>query len=145
MRHWIFQANPRRFDIERRLRDPNPATTWTVSRYKSQIAPGDHAFIWQAGERRGILAIMRVDSDPAEMLELPGEERYWSDRADSRLACRVLGTFVARFPLVSVDRILAVPGLRDLLILRFYQATNYALTEEEAHLLAQLMPQHLLT
>jgi len=140
VRHWIFQANPRRFDIERRLRDPNPATTWLVTRYKNEIAPGDRAFIWKAGERRGVLAIMRIDSYPAEMLEVPGDKTYWSDRADARLACRVLGVFVDRFPLVTVDRIVALPGLRNLLILRVPQGTNYALTEEEAQLLARLIP-----
>jgi hypothetical protein len=140
VRHWIFQANPKRFDIERRLRDPNPATTWLVTRYKHEIGPGDHAFIWKSGERRGILAIMRIDSYPAEMVEAPEDRPYWTDRADARLAFRVRGVFVDRFPLVPVERILAVPGLRNLLILTVPQGTNFPLTEDEAELLAELMP-----
>jgi hypothetical protein len=74
------------------------------------------------------------------MLELLADKPCCSDRDDERPAYRVIGAFVARFPLVSLDHIVAVPGLRDLPILRFHQTPNYALTDEEAERLAQLVP-----
>ncbi len=139
MRYWIFQANPRRFDIARRLADPEPSSTWLVSRHKTEIAPGDRAFIWQSGPQRGICAIMQVESAPADLVETPIDAPYWADRDDMRVTCRVRGTFVARFPLVPVDKIMAVPGLRNLSILRAPQGTNFTVSDDEADLLVDLL------
>ena len=45
MAFWIFKYNPEKYHLAERLADPNPDITWTVSRYRNQIAPGDTIFI----------------------------------------------------------------------------------------------------
>ena len=47
---WIFQANPKRYDIQGELADNNIREgTWLVSNYKDQISEGDIGLIWVAG------------------------------------------------------------------------------------------------
>ena len=139
MRYWIFQCNPKRYDIDGRLAEGESEISWLVTRYKNDIAPGDLAFIWQAGPHRGVRAIMRVESAPGDLVDRDLDAQYWSDPGDKRLACRVQGTLIARFSVAGVDEIRAVPGLRDLSILRVPQGTNFAVSQEEAGLLLKLL------
>jgi EVE domain len=60
MAYWIFKYNPEKYRLDDRLADPNPEITWTVSRHRREIAPGDTIFIWQTGRDRGI----RVSARP---------------------------------------------------------------------------------
>ncbi len=70
MAYWIFKYNPEFYRLDDRLADPNPEITWTVSRYRDQIAPGDTIFIWRRDRERGIRAFLRAEGVPQGMAEL---------------------------------------------------------------------------
>ena len=63
-RHWLFQANPNQWDLSANLgRWPiGGDETWTVTRYREQMSPGDDVVLWQAGKHSGIYGFARFES-----------------------------------------------------------------------------------
>lgn len=61
---WIFQANPRIYDIEKAVKNIDDMS-WPISRYKDRIRIGDKVFIWVAGKESGIIATAVITSNPA--------------------------------------------------------------------------------
>jgi len=53
---WIFQGNPKVFDIEDYLARYPELIYWRVPRFQAEIAVGDRAFIWRAGFESGLVA-----------------------------------------------------------------------------------------
>lgn len=130
MSYWIFKCDPKRYRLADRVADPMEETTWLVTRYKNEIAPGDTAFLMETGSQRCIRAVMRVDSSPQEMSELESEQRYWTDR-DTEARCRVRGTLTHRTEL-PIAELQSVDVLRDLSIFKgFQQGTNFRVSEDE--------------
>jgi hypothetical protein len=130
-----------RYRLDDRLADPNPVLTWTVSRYRDRIRPGDTAFLWGTGEGRGIRAVMRIDQAPRDMPELETEQPYWAER-DPDVRTRVGGTLRHRAVGLSADDLRRVPGLEGLSVFRgFQQATNFAVSEQEGAILLALAAQ----
>jgi hypothetical protein len=135
MNYWIFKCNPDRYRLNERLSDPEPLTTWLVSRYRERIAAGDLAFIWQTGGERGIRATIRINSSPENMPELDNEQKYQVS-PDRRIACRVRAAFVRRDLNFSAATLKAIPGLKNLSVFHgFQQTTNFEVTREEATIL----------
>lgn len=140
MNYWIFKGNPDRYNIDARLRNPEARTTWNVTRYKTQIEPGDIAFIWRTGKPNGIVAVMEINSAPAEMDEISPDDAYWSDPRETTARWRVVGRFTHRGPMVPREKILTTPGLEDLSVFRgFQQATNLKVTPAEGRTLMRLV------
>src|SRR5205807_2445612 len=110
MAFWIFKCNPDLYRLEDRLSDPNPTISWTVSRHREEIGPGDTVFLWVTGRNRGIRAIMRVDQAPREMPELESEQSYWAGR-DTEEKWRVIGTLTHRDVNLSHTDLRGEPGL----------------------------------
>jgi len=44
MNYWIFKCNPDWYKLSERLADKNPKTSWRVTKYENDIAPGDIVF-----------------------------------------------------------------------------------------------------
>lgn len=140
MSYWIFKCNPAYYRLADRLNDPTTDITWLVSRYKSDIAPGDIAFLMETGPNRCIRAVMNIDSAPQDLPELEHEQRYWSER-DTEVKCRVIGTITHRGELLISD-IRSLEGLAELSILKgFQQGTNFRVSTEEGLLLLKLFEQ----
>lgn len=95
MAYWIFKYNPEVYHLNDRLADPNPEITWTVSRHRHEIGPGDTIFLWQTGRNRGIRAVLRAEGVPQDMSELESEQPYWAER-DTLVRCGVRATIVDR-------------------------------------------------
>jgi hypothetical protein len=80
---WIFQAEPKEWDVDRFLRDVRsgavdpPTVRWLVAEDAQDMKPGDRAYVWRAGDHRkaGVVAVGTV-TGAAE----PREE----DRAEYR-------------------------------------------------------------
>ncbi len=47
-RTWIFQANPKFYDIDAALANLKEMS-WSVNQYKQSINPGDAVFLWKSG------------------------------------------------------------------------------------------------
>jgi predicted RNA-binding protein with PUA-like domain len=136
---WIFKSNPSLFKLDERLRDPEPITTWKVSRYKDDIQIGDLAFIWRTGDKRGIVAVMEITSKPAEMYELDHEQKYWEVR-DTDLIFRVKGNFKYRCQCISHKQLKQINELKNLSVFHGYQQqTNFRVTEAEGNILIGLV------
>jgi len=57
---WIFQGNPKVFDIDDYLTRYPQLIYWRTPTHKKSIALGDRAFMWRAGENAGIIASGKV-------------------------------------------------------------------------------------
>ena len=62
---WVFQANPKRFDLLQALRDSS-TETWSVNQHRQDIQPGDRVWFRITGPDAGIYAIGQVTSVPRE-------------------------------------------------------------------------------
>jgi hypothetical protein len=135
MNWWIFKCNPSCYRLDERLSDPEPLTTWLVSRYRERIAAGDLAFIWQTGAERAIRATIRIDSSPEDIPELASEQKY-QHTPDIKIACRVRATFLRRDLNLSAANLMTLPGLKNLSVFHgFQQTTNFEVTSDEAAIL----------
>ena len=140
MNYWIFKCNPARYDIDRRLLNPEPKTSWTVTRYRHEMMPGDIAFIWRTGPQGGIVASMRLDSPPQEIPEIAPDKSYWAEARETGTAWRVVGAFTHRLPCLDRERIRTTPGLEGLSVFRgFQQATNFRVSRQEGEILTKLI------
>ena len=142
MKYWSFQCNPKLYRIDDRLNDPNPMITWKVTRYKDEIKDGDTAFIWKTDDDRGIVGLMRLQSDPQSMEEIPTELPYYIGGYQKGKQMMVLGEFVARktIPARELQNVEGLMGLSAFLPpYHGNQGTNFRVTPEEGQLLMELL------
>jgi predicted RNA-binding protein with PUA-like domain len=136
---WIFKSNPELFELDERLQDTEPHTTWKISRYKDEIQIGDLAFIWRTGPKRGIVAVMEITSKPQKMYELEREQKYWKNR-DTELIIRVEGDFKCRCNFISYKELKQTNGLENLSVFHgFQQQTNFRVNEAEGNILMKII------
>ena len=139
MAYWIFKCNPDIFHLDRRLTDPIDQTTWTVTRFQNEIAPGDTVFLWMTGQQRGIRAVLRIDEAPRLMSELEHEKDHWATR-DTEEKVRALCAFTHRNVDLPHTLLRDVPGLENLSVFHgFQQATNFPVTPDEGAILMRLV------
>lgn len=62
---WVFQGNPKIFDIDDYVTRYPELIYWRTPRHQSQIAVGDRAIIWRSGSDAGAIAIGVVVEAPA--------------------------------------------------------------------------------
>ena len=139
-RFWIFQANPKSFDIDAALGELKELD-WTVSQHGADIREGDQVFLWRSGIGSGIVALATVLSEPA-MLEQPAIEQRFNLELDKFLGPRLrVHLRVSRLldPAISRDLILEKPELTNLSIVKAPQGTNFPVTDEEAVALMDLI------
>lgn len=128
MNAWLFQSVPQEYDLRGALRE-GLKETWRVSRYRSQMKPGDLVFFWMGGppDVRGLYGwgvIAGVPSfDPSDK-QFGVEVRYHRQLENPLLASKIRGA----------------PALRQMLIFRAPFGTNFALSPLEAGALVDLLP-----
>ena len=130
--HWLFQANPKIFDIRRALNNLRELT-WTVNQMPGKFEAGQTGYLWESGPTGGIIAHATLLTDPAEMEPDSREEEYSIDQSKftgRRLRVRVRIDRVLEEP-ISRQELLEHPTLKSLAILRFANATNYTLSDDE--------------
>lgn len=129
MNYWIFQAIPKRYDLQEKLVE-GIKVTWYATRNRSQMSPGDIVFFWLGGPEniRGIYGWGRLASSPYIKPEWDsyGVDVMYEKRLESH---------------IPVGKIKSIFDLQDLLILRAPQATNFLLSPKEAHAIANLIAQ----
>ena len=102
MAHWLLQANPDAYRIFDALADTGAIRTWTVARYRHDIAVGDEFALWASGQKSGVYAF-GVVTEPAE--QQPGDpDRYWQDPASGNRPTWRVG--------IRIDDVLNTPILR---------------------------------
>lgn len=139
---WLFQANPKRYDILNSLYDEDIGNSihWIVNQHRKEIRAGHLGLIWMSGSEAGIYALARIESDPAVMKEFPAERKYWTDSAEKEEAIGVQLTILKRFlnnPILK-KALIATEGLNNLSILRQFQGTNFPVRNREWRIISQL-------
>lgn len=87
---WIFQGNPKIFDVETYL-TVKSQIVWTVSRYKDEISIGDNVLIWVSGENSGVYADCKVTEIPSTNIKDDARELWHDDIKSSEkdVRCRL--------------------------------------------------------
>ena len=75
---WIFQGNPKRFDIDDYL-SRYSFIYWSTPTNQREIAIGDRAFIWRSGELSGLVAIGTIKELPVPRSDVQTPEALGDD------------------------------------------------------------------
>jgi hypothetical protein len=132
-RSWIFQANPKFYDLEKAL-ESLKELTFEINQHKNDIHAGDKVFLWQSGTDAGIVAVARVTTEP-KIIAMPDVEKQFAKVPDrfskdtERAYLKVERLLVQ--PILRED-LLAQPDLSELTILKAPQGSNFSLTPEQA-------------
>lgn len=141
---WIFQANPRRYDILNALADEelNNEIHWSVNQHKNDIKKGHLGIIWLSGKEAGIYVITEILTDPAILKEPECEKQYWTDSDDKndfklRVKMKIINNLLNN-P-ISKEVLKNTKGLENLSILRYYQGTNFPVKIDEWHEISKII------
>ena len=128
---WIFQANPKMFDLMSWLSEPDVGvgtrSEWYLAQHKDKVRDGDTVLLWMAGGDAGIYASGRLVGAPFERDRMD----WQTESAPPRTL--VMGFDLERVyskPLLRRD-LLHHPVLKNLSIIRFPNATNFSVTQAE--------------
>jgi len=141
---WIFQANPREYDILNSLTDEEIGDNqhWYVGQHKDKIKKGHIGMIWMSGKASGIYAVVIIESDPNFMEEYEAEKKYWlTTTKETGKMLRVKLKIIKRLINYPVFReiLKTIPELEDLSILRFAQGTNFPVKKDEWQIISKLI------
>jgi hypothetical protein len=94
MTSWIFQANPKTFDIDGFLSTRPDTMLWSVKQSADAMKPGDQVFIWRAiggGDEKlsGILAEAVIEAAPAVQPEEVASLPFWANPSEATPQLRV--------------------------------------------------------
>ena len=138
---WIFQGNPKIYDIDRATEELSEIE-WSVTRYKDRMKIGDHVYIWSSGENAGIVAYgvvgsevkQRTDHDIVYHITKEGSGR--EDQPDDVVEIKELQKLPER---ILKEDLLKIPELKDLLIIKSPQGTNFELEQSQHEKLKALI------
>ncbi len=129
-RYWLFQANPRHWDLIAHLPEmpPDHIEDWTVSRHRADMNPGDGVVLWQGGASAGVYALGRLVRVP-ELLPAPEFRRKLSGDQEYRVDL-VIERHV--LPPITREQARVHPVLSELDVLRRpWGGTNLAMTRDQ--------------
>ncbi len=93
MADWIFQANPKHYDVVGALAGLDEIA-WRVPQYTGEVRPGDRVFLWRSGADAGVVGIATVATLPSLSGVPDREQPYVLDSikeatAETRVVLRV--------------------------------------------------------
>jgi len=131
MAYWLFQGNPKYYRVLDAIRDCQQMP-WLTTRYAKEVALGDRVLVWIAGPEAGIYALAEIAELPALRPD-PPDRKYWLD--PSRIGSKPQA--MLRFTEKLLERPLLRPALKhdpvlkDLLVLRAPNSTNFRVAPEQ--------------
>lgn len=131
MAYWLFQGNPKYYHIIDAIKEVTEMP-WLVTRYAKDIAPGDGVIIWIAGTAAGIYALAEI-KESAQLLSQMPDKKYWADPTRALGKQQAIIQFTHKFieqPLLKTN-LQQDPILKNLLVLRAPNSTNFKITVEE--------------
>jgi hypothetical protein len=137
---WIFQANPKFYNIDAAIHDLQQLT-WTVKHDAARASVGDRVFFWRAGREAGIIALGTIVEPARSRENLAAEEQYvFNPERLGGTQARVLVQIDQRLdePLLRTT-IAAEPRLKDLMILRFANYSTFKVPQHHANALLELI------
>jgi hypothetical protein len=146
MQTWIFQGNPDHYDVDGHLATWPIELVWRVTRYASEIKPGDRVFLWRnQGKDRNIAGVIaeavvtgEVAPRPESQDALPfSRDTAQFDQVRERVPLRLLRV-ANKKEVLQRDWLEADPIVNDLPNLKMQNATNYRVSPEQAARLVAL-------
>ena len=140
---WIFQTNPQKYDIINALADERiKEDVWQVNQHKDEIRKGDMGLIWMSGKEAGIYAVIDIISDPEFLVESQISAQYWTGEAD-KLQHKLRVKYIYKLKLINSpvykQQLKNIPELSNLSILRFFQGTNFPVTDKEWLIISKII------
>ena len=136
---WLFQANPSIYDIDHALSELTEIP-WVVRQYGGEVRAGDRVYLWRSGADAGVIATARVLTDPAQLSGDPDDPYVVKPEALSKPEQRVILRIESVLPAVIKRSDLREHAvLKDLVVIRFANATNYRVDPEQDQALRALM------
>ena len=138
--YWIFQSNPNYYDLTGAI-DELTEITWAVNQYQKQIHAGDKVCLWESGKDAGILAVATVLSDPDHIQDDNREIKFIRNAEkfnENRLQVPLHIDYVLPKRIRRKD-LLVHPVLKSLEVITFPNATNFAVTNEQARILNEMI------
>lgn len=137
---WIFQANPKYYDIRRALQEQR-TLTWGVKQSKNRIKAGHRVYIWLSGTDGGIIAVGTILEDPEEKITVVPDPYNLKDEEKAESFLGVQLRVEQNFSDKIISRSLLGEDVRtkDLEILRFANATNFPVTEKQADVIESII------
>ena len=130
--YWIFQGNPKIFDLEGVLKK-GILNEWSVSAHKNEIKIGDKIIFWMTGKKAGCYALGEIINPPNSKSTSSEEDEFWKrdDKIVVKAGVRVTHNLV-NTPILNSD-ILNIEGLKNLKVGN--QGTNFSATKDEYDLI----------
>jgi len=141
---WIFQANPKKYDILNALADDLEVHTWTINQYKNHIRAGHVALIWMSGREAGIYAVADIISDPEFMIDSKESTKYWvfyEDKSQRKLRVKIKYAVKMINNPIMREELREIKELRNLSIFRQPQGTNFPVSNDEWKAISRLIRQ----
>ena len=138
--YWIFQSNPDYYDLAGAISEL-AEITWAVNQYKKKIHAKDRVYLWESGKYAGILAVATVLSDPNHIYDDYSERKFIRNAekfSEEKLKVSLRIDHVLPERIRRTD-LLDHPVLKSLEVITFPNATNFAVNEEQAQLLNDLV------
>jgi len=131
MSHWLFQADPAKYDILGALR-ALPEIPWSLRQHADDVKCGDRILIWCSGQSGGIIAVGTAVSEPAVVGIVEAELPFIRDPA-LNAALPAVRVRVDKLVDPPISRALAKahPVLSQLAVLKMPRGTNYPVTSEQ--------------
>ncbi|MFC3124328.1 HNH endonuclease [Pseudoroseomonas globiformis] len=141
---WIFQANPKMFEIEKFLETSPTDFLWLVTSSGEAMSIGDRVFLWRAvgdGSPRdsGIVAEAAILEKPSIQPDDAASRPFWrsspfsGDAAQSANRVRLkLRRVAGQREIIRRDWLKEDPILRDLTIMKRPAGTNFAVPSRQA-------------
>ncbi len=137
--HWVFQANPRLYDINAALQQID-RIWWRTPQHTADIQVGDVVAIWRSGPESGFVGVGRVLAPPQQ--HAPGEDDARFALADDEGEAVTTRVLLAVRPadLVTKEQVRAVPELHEHQIVRAPMGTVFRVSAEEWQVISSLLP-----
>jgi hypothetical protein len=81
--YWIFQGNPKVFDVIKYINEGS-SHNWSVHNHKNKIKIGDKVILWVTGKNAGCYALAEVTSKLYQGTDLPEEISYYTEFAKKK-------------------------------------------------------------
>jgi MoxR-like ATPase len=138
-RVWLFQANPSIYDVDHALTESSELT-WVVRQYTNEVRTGDRVYLWRSGPEAGVVATATVQTEPAVLPGDAGDPYLLKTEALSKPEPRVVLHIESVLPtVIRRSELVDHAVLKDLGVIKFANATNFKVTEEQDEALQTLV------
>jgi 5-methylcytosine-specific restriction protein B len=137
---WIFQGNPKYYDVIDAVKNLD-VISWDVKQYRNHIKKDDRAYIWVSGPGGGIVASGVILCDP-EVREYSKPDSYdlsgnfttgEHNEVDIKLTNKIIDSIIKREVFLADER------LKKVSTINFANATNFKLTPEKADVIDSII------